>query len=322
MERSDANAQAYRSDVTAKLLLSGSVSPQDWAQPLIRTLDACTGMPGNRQWVQELDRDREDGYIFGNMESPRGEAPPSGSGKSKKRPSMGSRNNSVSSYFDFNEDTSPHQDWRAGMNNRFGGDRTPPDSRPRAATYAGSKSRGRDEPTTDFFDTKFESDFIPEDDLRKHPKLSAASAYPFKNTGSDSSSHRRSVSAYTPPTSSRFVKPSSNPFDSSYGRRSSYDLDHDDLNADRDVFGAPISNAGRNLGDSSPPPKLTPKAELTRPLKPHEGVARAIALFNFDAVQVSSWLAWSFFRDLQSDFCAVRRLVFQERSSHHRHRDE
>ena len=287
MQRSDANAQAYHSDVTAKTLLSGSVTPPDWAQPLIRTLDACTGMPGNRQWVQELDREREDSYMFGNMESPRGEVPPSGSAnRFKKRPSMGSRNTSVGSYFDFNEDTSPQQDWRAGMNNRFDGRETPPEGRPRASTYAGSKSRGSDEPTTDFFETKFDSDFTPEDDSRKVSRFGTAGNYPFKSTSSES--HRRSVSAYTPSTSSRFAKPSSNPFASSYDRRSSYDMDHNDLDSDRDVFGAPIPNAGRNYMNNSPPPKLTPKSELTKPLRPHEGVARAIALFDFNAVQVSN----------------------------------
>ena len=63
--------------------------------------------------------------------------------------------------------------------------------------------------------------------------------------------------------------------------------DHDDLDADRDVFGAAIPNAAAGVEGSTPPPKLAPKAELTRPLQPHEGVARAIALFDFNAVQVS-----------------------------------
>lgn len=284
MQRSDANAQAYRSDVSAKMLLSGSIEPPEWAQPLVKTLDACTGMPGNRQWVHELNRDRDDGYMFGSMESPHGEAPSSGS-RSKRRPNLGNRKSSVGSYFDFSEDPSPHQDWRASMHNKYSGNKyggnTPPDSaRPRASTYAGSRSRDVDEPTTDFFETRFESDFSPQEDTRKHPKFGD-----YRGSGSESSSHRRSVSAYTPSSSSRFSKPSSNPFES-YGRRSSYDSDHDDLNADRDVFGAPIPNAGSRMDRSSPPPKLTPKVELTKPLRPSEGVARAIALYDFNAVQV------------------------------------
>ncbi|KIP11897.1 hypothetical protein PHLGIDRAFT_124552 [Phlebiopsis gigantea 11061_1 CR5-6] len=280
MERSDANAQAYRSNVTAKMLLSGSVEPPEWAQPLVKTLDACTGMPGNRQWVHELNRDRDDSYMFGSMESPRGEAPPPNESRAKRRPTLGNRKSSVGSYFDFSEDTSPHQDWRTTMRNKYGGGSTPPESasRPRASTYAGSRSRDVDEPTTDFFETRFESDFSPHEDTSKHPKFGDY------RTPEPPSSHRRSISAYTPSSSSRFAKPSTNPFES-YDRRPSYDLDHDDLDADHDVFGAPIPNAGSRMDRSSPPPKLTPKTELTRPLQPHEGVARAIALYDFNAVQ-------------------------------------
>lgn len=283
VERQDANAQAYRSDVTAKMLLSGAVPPPEWAQPLIGTLDACTGMPGGRRWVQELNRERDEGYIFGGTESPRLENGPS---RANKRPGLGSRNNSVSSYFDFSENTAPHQDWRAGMENKYGsrnGTGTP-EGRNRSSTIP--TSRYDDEPSTEFFETRFESDFIPEEKLSKHRKLANKPEYPFGSIGSDSSTHRRSVSAYTPSTSSRFGKSPGNPFET-YNRRDSYD-DHDDLHEDRDVFGAPIPNAARGMGRGSPPPppKLTPKAELSRPLQPHEGVARAIALFDFNAVQV------------------------------------
>jgi hypothetical protein len=37
--------------------------------------------------------------------------------------------------------------------------------------------------------------------------------------------------------------------------------------------------------DSAVKPMIKPREELARPLLPHEGVARAIALFNFDAVE-------------------------------------
>ena len=40
-------------------------------------------------------------------------------------------------------------------------------------------------------------------------------------------------------------------------------------------------------------PKIAPKAELSRPLMPHEGIARAIALYDFKAVQVCKSIASS-----------------------------
>jgi len=273
MERQDANAQAYRSDVTAKMLLSGSVPPPEWVQPFIRTLESCTGLPGNRRWVNELNARSDEGYVFGGVESPRDE---NGS-SSRSRPGMGSRKDSHGSYFDFNEDSSPTK----GSNGT---------TRSRASTY--STPRDRDEPTTDFFDTRFESDFKPNAQSHKGPRPNFSSStravdYPFKSTGSDASTHKRSVSAYTPPSSSRFNQ--SNPFDDGrgYNRRTSYDFDHHDVDEDRDVFGAQIPSAAKGFRGNSPPaqPKLAPKAELTRPLQPHEGIARAIALFDFNAVQ-------------------------------------
>ena len=66
-ERHDANALAYKSDVTAKKLLSGSVPPPLWAMELIKTLEHCTGPPGGRSWIQ--DGGGEQGYAFGGMAS-------------------------------------------------------------------------------------------------------------------------------------------------------------------------------------------------------------------------------------------------------------
>ena len=122
--------------------------------------------------------------------------------------------------------------------------------------------------------------------------------YPFGNVSSSSSAnHRRATSAFA-------GRASENPFEDDYsyqprqtqprastrtrGSRS-YDFDHDrdDVDNDRDVFGAPIPNAARSIRGSTPPPKLEQKTELSRPLKPSDGIARAIALFDFNAVQVS-----------------------------------
>ncbi|KAI0084755.1 hypothetical protein BDY19DRAFT_997485 [Irpex rosettiformis] len=270
VERQDANAQAYRSDVSAKTLLSGQVPPPEWADSFIRTLESCTGLPGNRQWFDEQARRSGDSYLFGGVESPRNE-----NGSNRKRPGLGSRNDSNDkSSFDHYED-STQQKGTTGRSRSA----TQPSSTPR---------RTFDEPTTDYFGTRFESDFNPnEEEPRKTPRFSTGNSpfrsngYPFQSNSSDASSHKRSVSAYTPSSSLRFKK-KTNPFeqDSGYGGRPSFDYD-DDLDQDRDVFGAPLSQP---LTPSTPP-KLEPKAELTRPLQPHEGVARAIALYDFKAVQ-------------------------------------
>lgn len=53
VERQDANALAYHSDVSVKQLLSGMVDMPDFAQNLVTTLRACTGMPGMRGWVDD-----------------------------------------------------------------------------------------------------------------------------------------------------------------------------------------------------------------------------------------------------------------------------
>lgn len=340
VERQDANGQAYHSDVTAKMLLNGAIPPPEWALPLTRTLEQCTGLPGNHKWVQEFDsRHSEDNYPFGGMESPRpdGESSSAASQRLKKKGNRGrSSSNPYSDSFD-------------------------PDERP-GDTYASSKSsfqnrdsldepwqRGeltRDRPTTEFFATKFESDFVSDEHMKKHPPIKSSpevrqnrlvddhdfqtnspfmpSSYKFTTppTSNDAVSHKRSISAYTPPTSAR--RGFSNPFSNSPplkspsplgGRRSVDYLEDLDGRAPPDTssfarksFKNPFafspspkpvlrSTASSNdyledLDGNGPPPrydklpKLTPTSSLMKPVRPEEGIARAIALYDFKAVQV------------------------------------
>lgn len=70
VERQDANNNAYKSPVTAKLLLGGMVDPPPFAASLTSTLDSCTGIPRYKKWVDDapspfLDED----YTFGRSES-------------------------------------------------------------------------------------------------------------------------------------------------------------------------------------------------------------------------------------------------------------
>ena len=54
-------------------------------------------------------------------------------------------------------------------------------------------------------------------------------------------------------------------------------------------------------------PRLTPKAGLNRPLDPHEGVGRAIALYDFNAVEVRSDVFIG--PENNSDFCNYNFLL-------------
>jgi hypothetical protein len=72
VEREDANVLAYNSPVTARLLLGGHVETPSWAAQLVKTLEACTGLPGNRQWINDQPNHSPGGgsYVFGGLASP------------------------------------------------------------------------------------------------------------------------------------------------------------------------------------------------------------------------------------------------------------
>ncbi|KAJ3918619.1 hypothetical protein F5877DRAFT_42142 [Lentinula edodes] len=215
VERQDANIQAYENDsVTAKLLLSGSIEAPPWASTLTKTLEACTGMPGNRAWI---DDSREDvGYAFGGLASPGAETaatlrkPRKGGDKSPYPPASWGEPKSSGSYFDSRINPSSN-DYTSGTN-----------------TFSSS------------FGTRFESDYSPEEDLRRPNRMSL----------------------YTP-------KEQADPF-ASLGDFST-------------MASMPISSPTTNAQQY-----IAPKPELAKPLLRHEGVARAIALYNFDGVLIQS----------------------------------
>ena len=344
MERQDANAQAYRTDVTVKQLLSGAISPPEWAQPLIKTLEACTGMPGGRRWVEDASQRSNDPYMFGSVESPSIENGPSGRdddyfpdspGKLSKRkkeksgsisfpPVTWGRRKGSGSYFSEFHDPSrapkPLDD--------------PPTPSPKLSPEDRPSPRLTRQlnPETGFFETKFTSDYVSDDQLRQHPPLGRRGPAPAANAPpsvgakvgnggaggggddlwepgspfndlppfsqahssmSDATSHRRAFSAYAPA-----VPSPAGPASAARGGRA---RDWDEGMDDEDLLGlgvdygskrnanGPRPGVGPGVGPSpslGSKPKLAPKAELTRPLLPHEGIARAIALYDFNAVQV------------------------------------
>ncbi|TDL28856.1 DUF500-domain-containing protein [Rickenella mellea] len=265
VERQDANALAYSSDVTAKMLLSGVIDAPGWATPLIQTLEACTGMPGGHKWIQEQPSG-ETRYAFGNgVESPGNENGPSSARKKKRSlsaqfpPAAWGRRKNSGSYF-----TSDFQD-------------DPPEY---AAASSTSNRVERESGTTSAFPTQFESDFSLVDTRpTERPPITRSaqstvtprqSTYnpgspfndlpPFPNAGK--ANHGRSFSAVPYSSVSR-----TNPFSQS---SQSHSLSNEDWSPDV---------------ETGLKPHLTSKKELSVPLSPHEGVARAIALYEFNAVE-------------------------------------
>ncbi|KAF8912951.1 hypothetical protein CPB84DRAFT_1957355, partial [Gymnopilus junonius] len=273
VERQDANFQAYSSPVTARLLLGGTVEPPPWASPLIKTLEACTGIPGHREWIDDDIMTPGGTYAFGGVASPGPTTSPSSFLRKKKKsetpsfppPSWG-REDSAESYF------------------TQGGSR----SHARNVTWDGGDYRS----ATRNFDTKFDSDFeqdrvaLPSDRIRKSSldvpsrldALEEQDTDPFDSNFSVSGINRTSFSVrpYTRSTTGT----------SSRNRPKSmkYDDDYDEHSFARGNRGDPFLTSSLVSKDASVP-FIKPRIELATPLSPHEGVARGIALYNFNAVE-------------------------------------
>ncbi|KLO19971.1 DUF500-domain-containing protein [Schizopora paradoxa] len=271
VERQDANALAYGSDVTAKQLLSGVIEHPDWAKPLIKTLEACIGMPGGRKWIDDSANSSfqgEGGYAFNSpsaVSSPGSETSPSSSRKKRSTstsfpPSHWGKPKSDGSYFESASD--------------------PVDN----LIDDGSAANG--------FATRFDSDFKPTHRTTSSLKTSQAHTPSFdpgspfndlppfpKNGLQGANSHNRSFSS-----ASYFGqnggerRNSHNPFSS--GEKRNDPFVEDNLWED-----AELSSSFAKTSVSNDKPFITPKPGLKAPLSPLDGVGRAIALYSFDAVQ-------------------------------------
>ncbi|TFK57558.1 DUF500-domain-containing protein [Heliocybe sulcata] len=295
VERQDANAQAYRSDVSVKQLLSGAITPPEWAQPLIKTLEICTGLPGTRKWVND-GASSPGAYAFSGTESPKNETPSglfSPFGKKKKGasspfpPASWGRKKSGGSYFtsDFHDD---YIDPRRSDEM----DGIPPESEYR------HRAREDSDPTSKF-DTHFDSDFTLEDKVqKKHPHLTVSPDHTSTTTADDLyepnspfnkdfapskfTTHARSFS------SGSALAPRSSPLAKTHSPQSKSDpfaLASVHSSAGRDVSDSSLQSDDLNVSTPSHKPirHLRVKPELSTPLQ--EGVGRCIALYDFDAVQ-------------------------------------
>jgi hypothetical protein len=265
VERQDANATAYQADVSAKQLLSGAVAAPEWASPLIKTLEACTGMPGGRKWINDgLGRDSS--YAFGGVESPRNENGPSYLKKKSKSPKStpdGSKYNKRTSYF------SPSAVDAEDTFDPFGSNSVDPVPKP---------------PSMNSWDTHFDSDFNPDLKSNSHKpsfslpgKLGTTTQPPFmagsQSYTTDFSTHTRSTSSPLP--KDMYFSTSTNSHSVGFGSL----IDVDDDNGEFSARNNPLSSSGAGRQ------RIETRPELSGPLMPNEGVARAIALFDFNAVE-------------------------------------
>jgi len=266
IERQDANALAYQQDVTAKMLLSGAFPCPDWASSLVKTLEACTGLPGTRKWINDRGEDQQSGYAFA---SPKSEgSTPSFLTKKKKGidfpPGHWGRRKDSGSYFagegSADVDVSP----------------TPQDDYDRNARQSGSG-----------FDTKFDSDLAPplQSRHRSFNGVSASSstkdqfdpASPFNSLPPFSSAHSN-LSSGNAVHSRTMNIPLASQSSNRYPSADYTDPFSSSPPPDDNFFESDIRTTPRG-------PFIKPKAELTSPLALGEGVGRAIALYDFRAVE-------------------------------------
>lgn len=228
MERQDANFQAYDSPVTARMLLGGTIEPPDWALPLIKTLEACTGMPGGREWINDsTGRISESTYAFGGTGSP---------GSRVNTPSFLQKKKKADA------PAFPPSTWQLDT-------QSDPFSSP-ATRQINSRNHTWD-----------------------------GGDYPFHSTSKshtpDLTSQQKSLvstgSSFEDPANPFFV--STNPF----SRKSSMH---------RSTSSIPSSLPEKDDLFRSFTPVIKPREELARPLLPHEGIGRAVAIYDFKAVEV------------------------------------
>ncbi|KAF8446327.1 hypothetical protein L210DRAFT_3529639 [Boletus edulis BED1] len=266
VERQDANALAYHQDVTAKMLLSGTVPSPDWVDPLVKTLDSCTFRPGVRDWVDDRFEGQEP-YAFGSTDG----ASTTGSktqrfssflGKKKKvtefpPPHWGTQTNSGSYFSNDSDDQWQDADGpsrSSGLNDELeSGLSTVQQTNHRPSRSVGAFTSTSHTP--DSYDPASPFNSLP-------PFRSAHSTLAEKGA-----SHSRSMSVPKPGyvAEGGSLTGYANPF-------SITPPPEDEL----EQYRGPVKRS---------PPRFKTKPELTEPLSPLEGVARAIALYEFKAIE-------------------------------------
>jgi len=243
-------------------------------------------MPGGRQWINdEANRTPGGSYVFGGLSSPdrSGSNTPSFL-KKKKKPE-------------------PYPPAKWGTETASGSYFTPdaPQSHSRNMTWDGGNSSSNN------FATKFDPDY-PTATQTHRPQ------YSWTGPGADSYNSRSPVNPFTSSQNSTGNQASSNygaksdntPYNgqrratsANYNNRSLLD----ESEGEEDIWLSSGPAAAQPTSSTSPKPFIQPREELTRPLHPHEGIARAIALFDFNAVEVFD--TFFFGGSLSTDFFSL-----------------
>lgn len=256
------------------MLLSGAVPCPDWAEPLVKALESCTSRPGVRSWIDDRVEEQAP-YTFGstNEISMAGSKPQRFSsflGKKKKDTGFppthwGTHSNSGSYFSNDLDDHSPSR-WEdidgaaprsSDLSDEFAaGLRSTQQTNRRSSHSVGASTSTSHVPV---------DSYNPQSPFNSLPPFRSVHSTLSDKTGS----HLRSMSApklgYS--TEQRDSLPSyTNPFSSTPPLEEDPEYCHDTVR--------------------SSPPRFKTKPELNEPLSPLEGIARAIALYEFKAVEV------------------------------------
>ncbi|KDQ20379.1 hypothetical protein BOTBODRAFT_26380 [Botryobasidium botryosum FD-172 SS1] len=283
VERQDANALAYGSDVSVKMLLSGVVPPPPWAEELINALQKCTG--GIEGWVDEQPprTPTEVDYSFQGLGSAKdGSRSRFGSPfASPFSPGWGKKKRPVTSYFPENDTYHTVPGVRYSDDQAY----TTPTHQPyqdqfkasnpykSAATNGTSFQLNSQKPLatpTPKFETHFESDFDPLAPPVSAPPPHRLSLSTPKLSQPPTSFNQSSPHGGGPPTK-RMEPRDPTPFARS---------DHF-IPTHRTGTSIPAASTPDLSSRSRPPVQLETKKGLREPLT--EGIGRAIALFDFNA---------------------------------------
>jgi SH3 domain-containing YSC84-like protein 1 len=251
-----------------KSLLSGVVFQPDWAAPLYQALQAYTGPRGNSDWIHDAPQ-QNTGYGFEGLEgTPDGRISASRSRRDNNNrpvfpPSTWAHPEQSRSTFD--SDFSNHQPSLSSSSSRA--------ERPRQSWE--ELARQDTKSATATFQTQFDSDFQDEPSSpRSHRR---------NFSGPPDPSDPFAPPPYTESPKPRFATLNHGRTNSAYSTANSFRARgsmsrHSPVSDGWDEFGS--DSKGRER------PVFTQREELRQPISENQGVGRAIALFDFNAVEV------------------------------------
>lgn len=213
-------------------------------------------MPGNREWINDEDSGTSRGaYAFGGLSSPSPMSRSPSFLRRKKKPEI--------SLF-------PPESWGEETHGRSYFNSPASHSHSRNFTWDGSN------PSSAGFGTQFESDFNPDQQVVSvgGPRFSTQLSFDGSNLNPPKSPS---------PIPKTFTGVDGGPSSLAvHHRKFSLGSQFQSTNREDSLY-LPSTSQGTAL--PSDIPFIKPRPELAKPLLPHEGVARAIALFDFNAVE-------------------------------------